>query len=240
MSLLRLPLLFVTAAGVHISMTNPNPPVSLDETQKYSVTQRRRPSQFVLWWPRMLKYSYWALGLSETAVILASQFPRPPLTERLLSSLVVRPSSHISAVQVTPHFLAGLFLATAGTILRVECYRTLGRLFTYQVSIRKEHQLVTSGPYSLVRHPAYTAGWLVYSGVNLCMFGPGSWLRECGWLDTVMGQTLLGTVIAVGFIVSGFMIYRTRLEDVLLKNQFGEQWDAWARRVPYRLIPFIY
>jgi protein-S-isoprenylcysteine O-methyltransferase Ste14 len=33
----------------------------------------------------------------------------------------------------------------------------LGRQFSPQLQLRREHQLITSGPYSHVRHPLYTA-----------------------------------------------------------------------------------
>jgi len=29
-------------------------------------------------------------------------------------------------------------------------------------------------------------------------------------------------------------------EDKELRGAFGQEWDAWARRVPYRLVPGLY
>lgn len=52
----------------------------------------------------------------------------------------------------------------AGTALRAWCFSALGRLFTYEVSIRTSHQLVTTGPYALLLHPSYTGTAMVALG----------------------------------------------------------------------------
>src|SRR6185437_16196584 len=43
-----------------------------------------------------------------------------------------------------------------GGVMRGVCHRHLGKFFTWEQSIYKDHQLITSGPYSYVRHPAYS------------------------------------------------------------------------------------
>jgi protein-S-isoprenylcysteine O-methyltransferase Ste14 len=58
----------------------------------------------------------------------------------------------------TPVFAVGLTLMVAGQLLRWWSVATLGRLFTINVAIRPGHQLIESGPYRHVRHPAYTVG----------------------------------------------------------------------------------
>jgi len=40
-------------------------------------------------------------------------------------------------------------------------------MFTFEMSIRKEHILVTSGPYGVVRHPGYTGALLAIGGMLL-------------------------------------------------------------------------
>ena len=54
-----------------------------------------------------------------------------------------------------------------GGYIRWACYRALGRLFTFEMSIRDNHELVTDGPYGWVRHPAYTGILLIVAGVIL-------------------------------------------------------------------------
>lgn len=50
----------------------------------------------------------------------------------------------------------GMVAVWIGGAIRIACYRELGRLFTYELTIREKHRLVTSGPYSIVRHPSYS------------------------------------------------------------------------------------
>ena len=40
----------------------------------------------------------------------------------------------------------------------------MGRFFQYQITIQPGHQVVTSGPYRHLRHPAYTAIALILAG----------------------------------------------------------------------------
>jgi len=63
--------------------------------------------------------------------------------------------------------IVGAFMVTVGGLIRLECYRRLGRMFTFEMSIRKEHILVTSGPYGVVRHPGYTGALLAIGGMLL-------------------------------------------------------------------------
>ena len=135
-----------------------------------------------------------------------------------------------------------VFVISAG-LLRIQCYRsnrTLGRFFTFEVGIRKGHQLVTIGPYSIVRHPSYTAFLLMYVGMIIWFTSGGGWLRESGVLGTLPGNTVAFGVMVVLSGVSASLCRRVALEDELLKDQFKQEWENWARRVPYALIPCVY
>ena len=54
-----------------------------------------------------------------------------------------------------------------GGLIRYTCYRALGRMFTFEMSIRRNHKLIMSGPYAIVRHPSYVGSILVVSGMML-------------------------------------------------------------------------
>ena len=154
--------------------------------------------------------------------------------------LLINSSSSASRIRTTLPFVLGSVLASGGSLLRLWCHRTLGRFFTWELAIRKEHKLITTGPYSFVRHPAYLGATMMSTGTILTHFTPGSWLVESGILDTTVGK-----IIAVGYIVHWAMmvpiaIYRTVKEDEVLSKEFGTEWQAWARRTPYRMIPFIF
>lgn len=58
-------------------------------------------------------------------------------------------------------------MTSLGGLIRYKCYRVLGSMFTFEMSIREGHVLVTSGPYAIVRHPAYIGAILVVIGMFL-------------------------------------------------------------------------
>ena len=95
----------------------------------------------------------------------------------------------------------------------------LGRLYSADVTLQEGHRLVTSGPYRYVRHPRYSGGVLTGFGLALTF---NSWIG------------LLGCAAFIGII-----LFRIRDEEVLMRETFGAEWDAYCERTP-RLVPFLY
>jgi len=60
--------------------------------------------------------------------------------------------------------IAGVVLFVAGLIFRWWAIVTLGRFFTVDVTIEKDHELVERGPFRLVRHPSYTGVLMAFVG----------------------------------------------------------------------------
>ena len=145
-----------------------------------------------------------------------------------------------AGLELTLQSIIGMVLIISGGLLRVQCYRTLGRLFTFDLTFRKGHQLVTTGPYSIVRHPSFTGFFLMYIGTILWFTSSGGWLRESGVLGTLPGSTVAFGIMAVASGVSASLCRRVVLEDELLKDKFKQEWEDWARRVPYVFIPWVY
>ena len=180
----------------------------------------------------------WAAAGCTAAVLLAREYPSE-LSTAVLRSLLLDGSA-TDRIQLTPSVLGGALLTIVGAGIRVACFRAMKRFFTFEVTVRDGHELCTSGPYSVVRHPSYT-GWILQSiGVALWSCGAGSWAREAGWLDTLVGRAVATAFIGLQTYISFGMMLRCSKEDELLRRQFGERWDAWASRVSYRLVPFIY
>ena len=95
----------------------------------------------------------------------------------------------------------------------------LGRHWRIDAALSSDHQLVTTGPYGIVRHPIYTS--------MLCMvFGTG-------FMITPLRTLLVASLI----FVMGTEI-RVRVEDELLASRFGEQFLAYRRSVP-AYVPFL-
>lgn len=150
------------------------------------------------------------------------------------------PGGDPSNIRVTPTFILSWIICCSGSAIRVLCYHYLGKQFTFQLSVRKEHKLITGGPYAWVRHPAYGGAVLHIPGLLFCHFTPGSWWYECGLCYTFGGRSLL--VVMTGLIVALVLLIAPRIkkEDMVLKEQFGVQWERWAKKTPYMVIPYVY
>jgi hypothetical protein len=62
-----------------------------------------------------------------------------------------------------------VILFAAGLLLRWWAIITLGRFFTVDVTIEKDHELVERGPFRIVRHPSYTGVLLAFVGYALSL-----------------------------------------------------------------------
>lgn len=114
---------------------------------------------------------------------------------------------------------SGVVLYAIGGGLRLWPVFVLGRRFSGLVAIQKDHQLVTGGPYAVIRHPSYLGLMVGSLGWALAFrSGPG----------VILVALLLWPLIA-----------RIRAEERLLASQFGPPYDAYRARTS-RLIPGIY
>lgn len=117
-------------------------------------------------------------------------------------------------------FFVGLLFLIGGSLLRRHCWRLLGESFTGDVQARAGQRVVTSGAYSLLRHPSYTAGILMYIGIGLAQ---GSWLSAL--------LLLVSSVVTYAFRIS--------VEERALLQAIGEPYRDFMR-TRKRLIPYLY
>ncbi len=115
---------------------------------------------------------------------------------------------------------AGVGLFVAGLLLRWWAIITLGRFFTMDVTIEKDHELVERGPFHMVRHPSYTGVLLAFAGLALTL---GNW------------AVLLVILVPIG----AAFIHRMNVEENALSSALGPQYTDYMRRTK-RLVPFIY
>ena len=143
-------------------------------------------------------------------------------------------------IAITVPFTVGFTMMVVGATIRKISFRQLGRNFTFELAVRKEHRLVTTGLYSLVRHPAYVGLLIFLYGAAISQMGSGSYWRVSGMEKSIIGQVFSLVYWSCLVYVSVVAVIRTREEDAVLRDEFREQWDAWAAKTRYRLIPRIY
>jgi len=183
---------------------------------------------------------YWVISVIEIAII-ASRAAGPSTLPSMIQHVVGPLLGRIQDTPITFPFLFGTALIVGGGLIRWWCFRTLGRFFTFEVSIRKEHQLVKTGPYSIVRHPSYTGIFLQFIGVPILHGSRTSWLRDSGVLETITGLKMAVLVwLAQGIMTTLSILLRTSQEEEVVKSHFGDEWKVWAEVVRYRLVPGIY
>jgi protein-S-isoprenylcysteine O-methyltransferase Ste14 len=77
--------------------------------------------------------------------------------------------------------------------------------------VKEGHELITSGPYALVRHPIYTGLLMALAGTAIAQ---GEW------------RGLLAAAL-----VFGALWRKLRLEEKWMRSRFGESYEAYSRRV---------
>jgi protein-S-isoprenylcysteine O-methyltransferase Ste14 len=89
-------------------------------------------------------------------------------------------------------------------------FHSLGRNLTDTVVTRREHVLVTRGPYRWVRHPFYLV---------VLLWGLSLSLLIANWLLALLGIASVTMLVA-----------RTRVEEAKLSERFGDEYRAYTQR----------
>lgn len=105
---------------------------------------------------------------------------------------------------------AGVVLGTLTAMLLAWTFRTLGKNLTDTVVTRREHTLVTSGPYRWVRHPFYVAFALATTANSLV---------AANWY-----------LFACGAAAFALLVLRTRTEERKLLERFGDAYAQYIER----------
>lgn len=114
----------------------------------------------------------------------------------------------------------GLGLIVAGLVLRWIAIYQLGKMFTVNVAILRDHVLVQSGLYRIVRHPSYTGSLLSFLGLGFAL------------------ANKLSVVLIFVPVLAAFL-YRIVVEERALEQRFGDAYRDYCR-TSKRLIPWIY
>ncbi len=168
--------------------------LSIAKRARGEVTRADRGSMRILWL---------AIGLGVGLAIASQSVP----------SVRLRISDSLRQV-------SSLVLLLSGLALRWTAILTLGRHFTVEVVIRRDHELVERGVYRVLRHPSYT-------GLLVAFLGLGIYFAN--WLS--LAVLMLPITSAV--------LHRIGMEEKALRQAFGASWESYRLRTK-RLIPGIY
>ena len=104
----------------------------------------------------------------------------------------------------------GVGSCALGVVLQMWTFRRLGKNLTDTVVTRRDHTLVTLGPYQWVRHPFYVAGALLLLGLSLA---------AANWFLLVSGAAAIALIVI-----------RTRTEEEQLVVRFGDSYREYMKR----------
>jgi protein-S-isoprenylcysteine O-methyltransferase Ste14 len=115
--------------------------------------------------------------------------------------------------------LFGVGVCAAGFAFCFWARHTLGGNWSGTVTLKKDHELIQRGPYSLSRHPMYT-------GILTGMLGAA----------LTVGQ--VGNFLGVALLTFA-MVRKMGLEETYMSCHFGRRYRHYSKKVR-RLVPFVY
>ena len=116
-------------------------------------------------------------------------------------------------------FWIGAAVTIGGLLIAVWAREHLGSNWSRSVTIKQSHELITTGPYALVRHPIYT-------GILNGFLGTAIALSE---LRGFIGFALISLVLWA----------KLRMEEEWMRSQFGETYATYVRQTA-ALVPYLF
>jgi protein-S-isoprenylcysteine O-methyltransferase Ste14 len=113
----------------------------------------------------------------------------------------------------------GVVTLCAALFLFYRSHSDLGRNWSISLEIRKDHRIVTTGVYRLVRHPMYSSFFLLALAQMLLL---------PNWFAGAAGLVGIGALYG----------YRVRQEEQMMLERFGDDYRRYMAHTK-RLIPWI-
>jgi protein-S-isoprenylcysteine O-methyltransferase Ste14 len=114
--------------------------------------------------------------------------------------------------------ISGLVIYLLFSWFQVYSYRSLGDNYAQDILIYKNHELVSKGPYRVIRHPHYLSQIIMDIG---------------GGFATLSYLVMIFTLIEIPFIIK-----RAVLEEKILEKYFKEDFKYYKQKTGF-MIPFI-
>src|SRR6202453_4602574 len=115
-------------------------------------------------------------------------------------------------------FWLGAALTVAGILFAIWAREHLGSNWSRSVTIKQGHELITSGPYAVVRHPIYTGILTGFLGMAIAI------------------SQVRGAIVFVLFFLAFWI--KLRLEEQWMRSQFGETYATYAHQTA-ALVPYL-
>ena len=159
---------------------------------------------------------YWSAASVNSATAVSGESDasravhRRMLNVALLLLVFNWPGLRTRFVPLTPAIVAsGFVVQVLGFALAAWARACLGRNWSHKVRVAEDHELVRSGPYRRVRHPIYTAMFMMFAGTAL-----------------IAGE--VHALIAFALLVVAYT-RKIRQEERLMRETFGPAYEAYQR-----------
>ncbi len=106
--------------------------------------------------------------------------------------------------------LLGVFLSFGGILMLVLTHRALSIHWSTTLQFKEGHSLITTGPYSLIRHPMYTSLSIIFIGLAIVSSFWPLWIL-----------VLLMTI---------FFFRIVRIEEDMMIDEFGDEYVSYIER----------
>ena len=113
----------------------------------------------------------------------------------------------------------GTLLSAAAVAVTAYAQLTMGASWRIGIDAKTPTDLVTRGPFRLVRNPIYTAMVCFVAGITVLLRSPAS-------------------VVALVLLIAGLEVQVRRVEEPFLAHRHGDRYLAWARRTG-RFVPLL-
>jgi protein-S-isoprenylcysteine O-methyltransferase Ste14 len=178
--------------------------------------------------PKFGKFMLWITTLYEVLYLgLQAFFPS------LISTLFPQIPMLINPLPLTPITVLGYIFMIVSGLGRIWCYKTLGKLFTFEITIRNSHKLIKTGPYAYVRHPSYTFVFMLGIGMFLVHRRLVNFFPNRSGMQIMCSPT--GFLI-ICVITALILKRRVAREEEELTKTFGQEWTQYASKTT-RFIP---
>lgn len=115
-------------------------------------------------------------------------------------------------------FWLGAAVTISGLLFAVWAREHLGSNWSRSVTIKQDHELITTGPYAVVRHPIYTGILIGFVGMAIAI------------------SQARGFIVFVLIFLALWL--KLRIEEKWMRSQFGETYATYARQTA-ALVPYL-